>query len=153
VSHLVNNRVDRFTVDTLINMLGRAGVGVQLSFTSIAARRDSPRIGTLIRLNGDPVILNPRAGNPDIPCTAIAAGEIEVPLPLRRDERVLDVTPALIHSEEVRLADISVIQLGDRSVKLRFSVGGGSPSPWTRECQQPQALITLRMTLVTTTRN
>jgi len=89
----------------------------------------------------------------DIPCAGLSAGDIDVPLRLARDERVLDVAPALIHSEEVRVADISVVRLGDRSVTLRFSVGGGSPSPWPRECPQPQALITLRMTLVTTVRN
>jgi predicted XRE-type DNA-binding protein len=36
ISHLVNERIDRFTVDMLINMLASAGVQVKISF---AARR------------------------------------------------------------------------------------------------------------------
>jgi hypothetical protein len=88
----------------------------------------------------------------DVPCEGVNAGEIDVPLKLRRDEWVLDVAPTLIHSEEVHLADISVMHVGDRSIKLRFSVGGGSPSPLAIGCSQPQALVTLRVTLVTTAR-
>jgi len=101
-----------------------------------------------------PSILDRDVAGPaiEVPCGGINAGEIDVPLPLTRDERLVDVAPALVHSEEVRIADISLVGVGDRSVRLRFSVGGGPPSPETRDCPQPQALITLRVTLATTVR-
>jgi predicted XRE-type DNA-binding protein len=37
VSHLVNDRVTRFTADALVNMLAHAGVHVQLAFMGDAA--------------------------------------------------------------------------------------------------------------------
>jgi len=37
VSDLLRGRIDRFTIDALVNMLGRAGVQVELRFRSDAA--------------------------------------------------------------------------------------------------------------------
>ena len=41
ISHLMTNRVSRFSVDTLVNMLAHAGVGVDVRFT---ASPNTPRV-------------------------------------------------------------------------------------------------------------
>lgn len=40
ISHLVNERVNRFTIDTLANMLAHAGVHVSVTFEHASSRFD-----------------------------------------------------------------------------------------------------------------
>lgn len=64
ISHLVNNRVNRFTTDTLINMLGHAGVRVQIAFLT----QEQPRSGSHPgRQHGLGSGFAPHAGNPELP--------------------------------------------------------------------------------------
>ena len=43
ISHLAQNRTDRFTTDTLINMLARAGIRVSLSVARESLNAQRPR--------------------------------------------------------------------------------------------------------------
>jgi hypothetical protein len=63
--------------------------------------------------------------------------EVDVPLQLGPREFVTDATATLVNPREVRLTDITVLELEDRSVRLRFSLGSlpGPPAPPT-DCPQ-----------------
>jgi hypothetical protein len=65
---------------------------------------------------------------------------------------VTDVTAAVINPAEVFLADVNVLSLADRLVRLRFTLGSdpappAPPPALPANCPQGQALITLHMRL------
>ena len=65
-----------------------------------------------------------------------------MPLELGPREWVVDAQAAFLNPHEVRLAEVTVLTLEDRSVRLRFTVGGW-PSPAARpaSCPRGQALV------------
>jgi len=77
-----------------------------------------------------------------------ATGEIDVPLHLERREVLADATATLVNPREVHLTDLTVLKLEDRSVRLRFTLGGEpTPPAPPNDCLRGQALITLRLRL------
>jgi hypothetical protein len=84
-------------------------------------------------------------------CSATKTAELNVPLDLGPREFVTDASATLVNPREVRLTDITVLKLEDRSVRLRFTLGGmpASPAPST-DCPQGQALISLHVHLAVT---
>ncbi len=83
-------------------------------------------------------------------CDAVNAGEVDVPYQLGRNEQAVDASASFLNASEVRLADVSVLRLTDRSVRLRFTMVGVPPPAYTvpGACRQGQALLTVRLNLV-----
>jgi hypothetical protein len=83
---------------------------------------------------------------PLIACNA--TGEVDVPVQLAHHELLTDATATLVNPHEVHLTDLTVLKLEDRSVRLRFTLGGEPtpPAPPT-DCLRGQALVTLRLRL------
>jgi len=81
-----------------------------------------------------------------VACDAIRTGELEVPLELETQESPIDVSADFVNRREVRLAEVSVLDVRDRSVRVRFTLGGAPapPSP-PRVCPQGQALVSMRV--------
>jgi hypothetical protein len=65
---------------------------------------------------------------------------------LETQESAIDVSADFVNRREVRLADVSVLNVQDRSVRLRFTLGGvpAPPAP-PRACPQGQALVSVRV--------
>lgn len=85
-----------------------------------------------------------------VACDAVNAGEVEVPYQLGRNERAVDASASFLDATEVRLADVSVLRLNERSVRLRFTMVGVPPAAYAvpGTCRQGQALLTVRLNLV-----
>jgi len=80
------------------------------------------------------------------------SGEFVVAIALDPREFVTEVTAAVINTAEMPLAEVDVLKLEDRSVRLRFTVGSDpappAPPPASpAHCPQGQELITLHMRL------
>jgi hypothetical protein len=77
-----------------------------------------------------------------IPTTA----EVDVPFGLGLREAIVDATASVDVPRELRLADIRVLGLDDRSVRVRFTIGGGErlDSPAIPP-QYGQALVTVHL--------
>lgn len=87
------------------------------------------------------------------PTLEVAAGEtrdgvLRVPLRLESSEVALDATARVVDRRALRLADVRIVSVEDRTVTLRFSIGGApppvGPAPWP----VGQALIVLRVHLL-----
>jgi hypothetical protein len=106
-------------------------------------RSPTPQFGLVERQVMGPLLL--------VGCNATNTGELDVPFHLGSRESVVDATAGLVSPHEVRLADITVLSLEDRSVRLRFTLGG-SPTPPAppASCPQGQALVTLHLRLAVT---
>jgi hypothetical protein len=85
------------------------------------------------------------------PCDGVNSGEVDVPLMLGKQEAAVDAEAVLLHGQSLRLSEASVLAVGNRSVKLRYTVAGTSvPSyPGPEDCMDAQVLITVHLTLVT----
>ena len=81
-----------------------------------------------------------------VPCDTIKTGELDMPLELGPREWVVDAQAAFLNPHEVRLAEVTVLKLEDRSVRLRFTVGGGLvPAAPPASCPQGQALVSVHV--------
>lgn len=89
-----------------------------------------------------------------VACDAVNAGEVEVPYVLAKNERAVDATATFMNASSVRLADITVTELDDRAIKMRFTMVGVPPPYYSvpENCWRGQALVTVRMRVVTLTR-
>ncbi len=85
-----------------------------------------------------------------VACDAVNSGEVDVPYQLGRNERAVDASASFLNATELRLADVSVLRLNERSVRLRFTMVGVPPPPYAvpGACHQGQALLTVRLNLV-----
>ncbi len=85
-----------------------------------------------------------------VACDAVNAGEVDVPYQLGRNERAVDASASFLNATELRLADVSVLRLNERSVRLRFTMVGVPPPAYSvpGACRQGQALLTVRLNLV-----
>ena len=81
-------------------------------------------------------------------CDATRTGELEVPVRLGSREWVVDATASFVNPHEVSLAEVTVLTLAERSVRLRFSLGGvQSPPGPPASCPQGQALVSLHISV------
>ena len=85
-----------------------------------------------------------------VACDAVNAGEVDVPYQLGRNERAVDASASFLNATELRLADVAVLHLNERSVRLRFTMVGVPPAAYAvpGACRQGQALLTVRLNLV-----
>jgi hypothetical protein len=79
----------------------------------------------------------------------VREGEVDVPLNLAPGEALVSATARLVDRQSLRSADVTVLSLADRAVKLRFTLGGASPPPQTASWPQGQALVAVRINVIT----
>jgi hypothetical protein len=113
--------------------------------TDMSNRREAPKT-PLFKLT------EKRVGGPllSVACDAETTGEIDVPYRLALNERVVDATASFSFARSVKQADLTVLSLNDRTIKLRFNLIGG-PSPAfvpPGPCVPGQAVVTVRMNVV-----
>lgn len=89
------------------------------------------------------------------PLLTVACGEeqtadVEVPFQLRAGELPVDAKADFLHQTSLRLAEVAVLRLVDRAVKLRFTIAGQQPPRFQPElpCGPGQALVTVRIDLI-----
>jgi len=82
-----------------------------------------------------------------IPLVACSAtGDVDVSLQVGLREFVTDATAALLNPHEVHVTDLTVVKLEDRSLRLRFTLGGATMPPVPPDdCLRGQALIALHL--------
>jgi hypothetical protein len=88
-----------------------------------------------------------------VACNAVSAGDVDVPVTLGPLERAVDATASVVNPRSLRLADVTVLGLQDKLVKLRFTMMGAAPpafpgpsvppAPFSPACPQGQALVTV----------
>ena len=79
-------------------------------------------------------------------CDATKTGDLDVPFDLESREFAIDATAAFVQPHEVRLAEVTVLKVQDRSLRLGFTLGGvRSPPGVPLTCPQGQALVSLRV--------
>lgn len=85
-----------------------------------------------------------------VACGAENIGEIEVPYRLALNETAVDATASFTRARSVRLADVTVLALDDRTVRLRFTLAGVPPPAFAPPgpCLPGQALVTVRVNVV-----
>jgi hypothetical protein len=88
----------------------------------------------------------------DVPCDTTKSGEVEVPFRAAPRELVVDASAAFINQRSLRLADVTVASFDDRTMKLRFTMTGIPPPPFPAACPQGQALVTVRVDVVSVPR-
>jgi hypothetical protein len=84
----------------------------------------------------------------DVPCGTTKSGEVEVPFRAAPRELVVDASATFINQRSLRLADVTVASFDDRAMKLRFTMTGMPPPPFPAVCPQGQALVTIRVDVV-----
>jgi hypothetical protein len=133
---------NRPPVITLVSM-ARPFLGRLLPHQHTTAGTPVPQFGLVERHVAGPPLL--------VGCNATKTGEVDVPFDLDPRELVTDATATVLNPHEVKLTDITVLKLEDRSVRLRFTLGGAPapPGPPT-DCPQGQALISLVLRLAVT---
>ena len=89
----------------------------------------------------------------DVACGATKSGEVEVPFRAAPRELVVDASAKFINQRSLRLADITVASFDDRTMKLRFTMTGIPPPPFPAACPQGQALVTVRVDVVSVPRS
>jgi hypothetical protein len=83
-------------------------------------------------------------------CDAMNAGELDVPFQLERNEQAVGATASFLEATSLRLAEVQVLDLKDRSVRVRFTMVGVPPPRYSipGTCRQGQALLTVRLNVV-----
>jgi hypothetical protein len=83
-------------------------------------------------------------------CAAISAGVIELSHQLSRNEKPVDATASFVNATSLKLADLAVLGLDDRNIKLRFTMIGVPPQLFSspEPCPEGQALVTVRVNVV-----
>lgn len=88
-------------------------------------------------------------------CDPIAIGDVSVPPAPASRSLGIDATASLTTPKALRLGDVTIAELADRVIKLRFTMPGAPPSlfaPPNRVCPQGQALVTVRVNVVVLSR-
>jgi hypothetical protein len=88
---------------------------------------------------------------PSLPvaCEATRTGELEIPFVLGPSEPAIDATASVIEPRSRHLADLTILSLQDRTVKLRFTVTGIPLPPFSAPCTPGQALVSVRVNILT----
>ena len=85
----------------------------------------------------------------EVPFGETSRGEVDVPFGLSPGELVFSASAELAEPRSITLGDLTVVSLDDRAVKVRFLLGGAEQSPQTAFWPQGQALVSVRLQLVT----
>jgi hypothetical protein len=91
---------------------------------------------------------------PSVPvaCEAPGTSELEIPFALGARELAIDATASVIEPRSRHLADVTVLSLRDRTVKLRFTMTGVPLPPFSATCTPGQALVSVRVNVLTLAR-
>jgi hypothetical protein len=89
----------------------------------------------------------------DVPWDATKSGEIKVPFQAPPGELVVDASASFTNQRSLRLADVTVASYDDKTRKLRFTMTGIPPPPFPAACPQGQALVTVRVDVVSAPRS
>lgn len=83
-------------------------------------------------------------------CSEEQTGDVDVPIHVSAGETVIDATANLLHRSSLRLAEVSVLRIEDRSVRLRFTLTGQPPALVRPPdpCPRGQALVTIRLDVI-----
>jgi len=85
-----------------------------------------------------------------VACREAQTDDIEVPIQVAAGETVIDAQADLLHKSFLRLAEVSILRIHDRSMSLRFTLAGQPPAlvhP-PEPCRRGQALVSVRLDLV-----
>jgi len=63
-------------------------------------------------------------------------------------EGIFDATASSVNSKSVHLGDVTVLSLGDRTVKLRFAMVGIPPPPFSTTCGPGHALVSVQVNVL-----
>jgi hypothetical protein len=63
-------------------------------------------------------------------------------------ETAVDATASFMNATSLHLADVMVLSLRDRTVKLRFTMAGISPAPFSTTRGPGQALVSVRVNVL-----
>jgi hypothetical protein len=85
---------------------------------------------------------------PDVPAGEAREGVVTIPLTLTAGEAALSATAQVVRRASLRLADVRILQVADRSVTVRFSLGGDPPPVGTAPWPVGQALVVLHVNFV-----
>jgi hypothetical protein len=84
-----------------------------------------------------------------IPIGDVREGELEVPLHLSWREAVIGASARLVSESQPNVADVTVLELRNRAVKLRFALGGGpAAAPVATAWPAGRALVLVRLNVV-----
>ena len=78
--------------------------------------------------------------------------EMKIPFALEPRELAMDATASAIEPRSRRLADVTILSLHDRTVKLRFTMTGVPLPPFSATCTPSHALVSVRVNILTSAR-
>jgi hypothetical protein len=81
-------------------------------------------------------------------CEATRTGEREIPFALGPGEMAIDATASVIEPRSRHLADVTVLSLYDRTLKLRLTMTGVPLPPFSAPCTPGQALVSVRVNIL-----
>lgn len=84
----------------------------------------------------------------EVPLDRTAQGEIDVPLDLGPRETILGATAHFVSRTPLRLGDITIVRFDERRIRLRFTLGGEPPPRLSAPWPPGQALVVLRVSLI-----
>jgi hypothetical protein len=89
----------------------------------------------------------------DVPCDATKSGEVKLPFQTPPGELFVGASASFTNQRSLRLADVTVASFDDKTLKLRFTMTGIPPPPFPAACPQGQALVTVRVDVVSAPRS
>ncbi|MGE5246608.1 MAG: hypothetical protein ACM3SQ_20460 [Betaproteobacteria bacterium] len=129
----------------IVTLIGPAAAFISRSVPGWGPRSSgAPEFQLVQRMVKGPVL--------QVGCDAVSAGELEVPVEVGLHESLVDAQATMSGTTAVRLADVTVLALQDRTVRLRFTMVGipppAFPAAFPPPCQQGQALVTVAVNVV-----
>ena len=86
-----------------------------------------------------------------VACDDVKTGAVQVPVQLAPRQALIDATAEFTNPKSLRLGDLTVENITDHAVKVRFTMVG-VPPPLTKDpgavCPQGQAVVTIKATVV-----
>ena len=102
------------------------------------------------RTRASDVVTRPVA-RPSVPAAGdtTRTSELETPFDFGRREMAIDATASFTEPRSLHLADVTVLSLHDRTVKLRFTMAGVPLPPFSTTCAVGRALVSVRVNRLT----
>jgi len=101
------------------------------------AKPFTPTFGVVTRPFSGPLL--------DVQSGGTRTGELEIPFEIGPRETAVDVTASFMNATSLHLADLTVLSLRDRTVKLRFTMAGVPSAPFSTTCAPGQAHVSVRV--------
>ncbi len=131
---------------------GRSPVVALTSALDGFLRRHLPATSTATRWSSPFTLTERVLGGPllTVGCDGVATGEVDVPFVVTPRELPVDAKVSLLNATSLRLGDVTILDVGDRAVKVRFTLVGTPPPPNVApgSCIGGQALISVRLDLM-----